>query len=107
MFEPVQCRIERTLIDLQNIFGNLLNPLGYGPPVQRRCLQRAKDQEVERSREKVRNRVARHGVDCRHYTPKKRPGRFSRPGRACYQLPPTTYRLESEPQAEVEEAHRA
>src|SRR5262245_1657615 len=58
-------RIERALIDLQDVLGNLLDALGDGPPVQGILLQRAQDQQVERAGQQIGR--SRHGVDRRHY----------------------------------------
>lgn len=47
MFQPVQRRIERTLIDLQDVFRNLLDAFGDRPAMQRTGLQGPEDQEIE------------------------------------------------------------
>src|SRR5262245_19764574 len=44
MLEPVQGRVQGTLVDLEHVLGNLLNSLGDRPPMERILLQRAKDQ---------------------------------------------------------------
>src|ERR1700752_4821119 len=68
MLEPVQCGIERALVALQDVLRDLLYAFGDRPPVQRRRLKRAENEEVERARKKVGSLAARHGVDRRHYS---------------------------------------
>src|SRR5262245_36060342 len=58
-------RIERALIDLQDVLGNLLDALGDGPPVQGILLQRAQDQQIECAGQQIGRSC--HGVDRRHY----------------------------------------
>src|SRR5579862_1161424 len=59
MLQTVQRRIKRALIDLQNLFGDLLDAFGNSPAVQRAGLQRPEDQEIESALKKI------HGVECR------------------------------------------
>ena len=65
MLEAMQGRVERALVDLEHVFGDLLDALGDRPPVLRILLERAQDQQVERAGKQVGG--AGHGVDCRHY----------------------------------------
>src|SRR4029079_4755487 len=58
-------RIERALVDLQDVLGDLLDALGDGPAVQGILLQRAQDQQIERAGQQVGG--SRHGVDSRQY----------------------------------------
>src|SRR5262245_10025478 len=62
VLEAMECRIERALIDLQDIFGDLLDAFRDRPAVQRLGSQRAEDEQVECARQKVRNGGPRHGV---------------------------------------------
>src|SRR5262245_19366847 len=57
--------IERALVDLQDVLGNLLDALGDGPAVLGILLQRAEDQQNERAGQQI--RCSRHGVDYRPY----------------------------------------
>src|ERR687891_1703351 len=65
VLETMEGRIERALVDLQDVSGNLLDPLGDGPAVQGILLQRAQDQQIERAGQQIGR--SRHGVDRRHY----------------------------------------
>lgn len=56
VLEPMQRRVERALVDLQDVLGNLLYPLRDRPAVHRIALQRPQDQEIECARQQVRNR---------------------------------------------------
>ena len=60
VFEPMEGGIERTLVDLQHVLGDLLDPFGDRPAVQRLGLQRPQDQQVERAGEQVGYGAARH-----------------------------------------------
>ena len=53
MLEPVQGRVERALVDLEHVLGNVLDALGDRPAMERVLLQRAKDQQVQRSGEQI------------------------------------------------------
>src|SRR5262245_48348884 len=57
--EAVKSRIERSLLDLQDIFRDLLQPLRNGVAVERRERHHLQDQHVERALEKI-------GFRCRH-----------------------------------------
>ena len=48
LLEPVQRRVERALVDLQDVFGNLVDPQCDAPPVHGDRGQCLEDQEVER-----------------------------------------------------------
>src|SRR4051812_42586347 len=61
----MESRIERALVDLQDVSRNLLDALGDGPAVQGIVLQRAQDQQIERAGQQIGR--SRHGVDRRHY----------------------------------------
>src|SRR3954470_12566899 len=65
VLEAMEGRIERALVDLQDVSRNLLDTLGDGPAVQGILLQRAQDQQSERAGEQIWR--SRHGVDSRHY----------------------------------------
>src|SRR5262245_57508925 len=65
VLETMEGRIERALVDLQDVPRNLLDALGDGPTVQGILLQRAQDQQIERAGQQVGR--SRHGVDRRHY----------------------------------------
>ena len=52
-FEAVQRRIERTLVDAQDVVGDLLDVLRDAPPVLRPESQRLENQQVERALENV------------------------------------------------------
>src|SRR5262245_23035768 len=58
-------RVERALVDLQDVSRNLLDAIGDGPAVQGIVLQRAQDQQIERAGQQIGR--SRHGVDRRHY----------------------------------------
>jgi hypothetical protein len=64
MFEAVPGRVERALVDLQHVFGNLLDASGYRPPARRVLLERAQNEQIERAGQQI--GVARHGVGWRH-----------------------------------------
>ena len=64
--EAMECRVEGALVDLQDIVGDLLDPLRDRPAMKRLRLQRPQDERVERTWEKVGDGAARHDVDCRH-----------------------------------------
>src|SRR5690606_10970510 len=49
VLEPVQGRIERTLIDLQRLARQLADPFRDAPAVERLELQRLEDERVERA----------------------------------------------------------
>ena len=53
MLEPMQGRVERALVDLEHVFGDLLDALGDRPAVQGVLLQRAQDQQVERAGQQI------------------------------------------------------
>src|SRR5262249_6129124 len=65
VLETMEGRIERALVDLQDVLGNLLDALGDGPAVLGILLQRAEDQQIERAGQQIGR--SRHGVDYRHY----------------------------------------
>ena len=53
LFEPVERRIERALLNLQCFFGDLLNAFGDGPPVlglERDCFE---DQKIQHAMDKI------------------------------------------------------
>ena len=62
MLETMEGRVERALVNLQDGLGDLLNALRDRPAVQRLGLQRPKDEQVERARQKIRDGVSSHGV---------------------------------------------
>ena len=66
VLEAMERRVERALIDLQDVLRDLLDALRDRPAVQRVGLQRPEDEQVERARQKVGNGVSSHGVGCRH-----------------------------------------
>jgi len=47
VLETMEGRIERALVDLQDVSRNLQDALGDGPAVQGFLLQRAQDQPIE------------------------------------------------------------
>src|ERR1035441_2372055 len=53
VLQPVQRRIERSLVDPQHIPRNLLDAFGDGPPVLRPGLQGAENEEVERALQEI------------------------------------------------------
>jgi hypothetical protein len=53
MLEPVQGRVQGTLVDLEHVLGKLLDSLGDCPTMERVLLQRAKDQQIQRSGEQI------------------------------------------------------
>src|SRR5580765_2829442 len=53
MLEPVQGRVQRTLVDLEHVLGNVLDSLGDRPTMERIPLQRAEDQQIQRSGEQI------------------------------------------------------
>ena len=63
VLEAMERRVERALVDLQDILGDLLDALGDRPAVQRLGLQRPKDEQVEGAGKKVGNGLSRHGVE--------------------------------------------
>src|SRR3954462_2409722 len=65
VLETMEGRIERALVDLQDVSRNLLDALGDGPAVQGILLQRAQDQQIERAGQQIWR--SRHGVGSRHY----------------------------------------
>jgi hypothetical protein len=48
VFEPMESRIERALLDLQDVARQLLDPFREGPAMLRLELQRFQNEEVER-----------------------------------------------------------
>ena len=62
VLEAMERRVERALVDLQDVLGDLLDALRDRPAVQRVGLQRPEDEQVERARQKVGDRVSSHGV---------------------------------------------
>src|SRR5919106_1369051 len=64
VLETMEGRIKRSLIDLQDVLGHLLDALGDGPAVQGILLQGAQDQQIERAGQHI--WYSRHGVDGRH-----------------------------------------
>jgi hypothetical protein len=66
VLEAVQRRIQRSLVHLQHVFGDLLDPVGDRPAVQRLPLQRAEDQQVERSGQEIGRLASAHRVGSRH-----------------------------------------
>ena len=66
MLEAMECRVERALIDLQDIPRDLLDALRDCPAVQRVGLQRPEDEQVERARQEVGYCMSSHSVECRH-----------------------------------------
>ena len=82
MLEPVQRRIERPLLDAQQLVGNLLDALGDRPAVHRLERDGAQDQEIEGALDEV-GLVAHEAslVDCqgeRRPTPPRSSLRASR-----------------------------
>ena len=59
-------RIQRALVDLQDVLGDLLHAFRDRPAVERLRLQRSKNEQVECAGEEVRYLLVRHGVDWRH-----------------------------------------
>jgi hypothetical protein len=59
-------RVQRALVDLQDILGNPLDALGDRPSMERAGLQRAQDQQNHRAGKDVWSRAPRHGVGYRH-----------------------------------------
>jgi len=53
VFELVQCGIEGTVADTENIAGNLFQALANGPSVQRLQRQYFKDEHVQRPLDQV------------------------------------------------------
>jgi hypothetical protein len=64
LLEPVECRVQRSLIDAENVARELLNSLGDRPPVARFGDERAENQEIEGALEEV--EASGHGVDSLH-----------------------------------------
>jgi hypothetical protein len=64
MLEAVKSRVERPLLDPQQVVGDLLNPLGDGPPVHRLEVNRPEDQKIERALKNI-SLVAHGDVSCR------------------------------------------
>src|SRR6202162_3048328 len=65
-FQAVERRVQRPLVDLEDILGELLDPLGDPPSVHRRCPQRLQDENVESPLEEVGS--GRHRVSFRPST---------------------------------------
>jgi hypothetical protein len=65
MLETMERRVERALVDLQDVLRDLLNALGDRPAVERLRLQRPQDEQVERARKEIGNRMPCLDVDCR------------------------------------------
>ena len=63
VLEAMERRIQRALVDLQDVLGDLLDALRDRPAVQRFGLQRPKDEQVEGARKQVGDGVSRHGVE--------------------------------------------
>ena len=63
VLEAMERRVERALVDLQDVLGDLLDALRDRPAVQRAGLQRPEDEQVEGARKKVGDRVSSHGVE--------------------------------------------
>ena len=53
VLEAVQGRVERALVDLQHVLGDLLDAFGDRPAVQGILLQRAQDEQVERAGQQI------------------------------------------------------
>jgi hypothetical protein len=53
MFEPMQRGVQRALLNLQNVVGNLYDALGDGPPVHGLERDRLQNQQVERALDKI------------------------------------------------------
>src|SRR5260370_22436457 len=49
IFQPVQRWVKRSLIDLEHVFGNLLDALRDAPAMHRLQFQRLEDQQIERA----------------------------------------------------------
>jgi len=58
--QSMQRRIERTLVNLKNVLGYLLNTLRYSPAMQDLRLKRSQDQKIKRPLEKIGPRVIAH-----------------------------------------------
>jgi hypothetical protein len=64
--EAMQRRIQRTLLDLENFAGNLMDPLGNSPAVIGSQGQRSQDQQIERALRKI-DALLRHMLPLRFY----------------------------------------
>ena len=53
VLEAMQGGVERALVDLQHVLGDLLDALGDRPAVQGVLLQRAQDEQVERAGQQI------------------------------------------------------
>src|SRR4029079_14282529 len=53
LLQPVQRRIERSLVHLQHVLRELLDPLGDSPSMHRVTGERAQDQEIQRALKQV------------------------------------------------------
>jgi hypothetical protein len=65
MLEAMQNWVERALVDLKHVFGDLLETFGDGPTVQRLLPERAQDEQVEGAGQQIGG--SDHGVERRHY----------------------------------------
>jgi hypothetical protein len=59
----MECRVERALVNLQDVLGDLLDALRNRPAVERLRLKGPKDEEIQGTRKKVWNGVSSHGVE--------------------------------------------
>src|SRR4030095_6801555 len=66
MFQSVKSRIERALIDLEHVFGYLLDAFGNIPAMLRSVLERAENQKIQSSLQKVQAAIFYHNVECLH-----------------------------------------
>src|SRR6476661_4071260 len=53
VLEPVERRIERSLVDLEQIAGHLLDALGHAPPMLGPQAQSLQDQQIESALQKI------------------------------------------------------
>lgn len=67
-FKSVQCRIQRALVDLENIFRHLLDALSDGPAVLGAQRQRPQDQHVEGALQQIGACGSSHDGLCRRST---------------------------------------
>src|SRR5262245_22080627 len=59
--------VQRALIDLQHVLGDLLDAFRDRPAVERLGLQRPKDQQVEGAGKKIWNDMSRHRVSTQSF----------------------------------------
>ena len=60
-------RVQGSLVDWKNIPRDLLDAFGDRPAMHGPRLERPEDEHVERAGQQVRDRLACHSVDSRHY----------------------------------------